>query len=98
VLQHRKLLQIFAVAGLFFFCTFTLSDNWSFEPYRGAAASRTEGRQCVKAYYKGVGDGRCPTLYPVDNFHIPLSTWLEGARRVKASFYDEIRVEIENEK
>ena len=98
LLQHRTKQQALALAGLFLFCIFTFSNNWSFDPYRTEAAYRTDGRLCVKAYYKGVGDGRCPTIYSDNADYIPLSTWLENAREEQASFYADIKAEIEKEK
>jgi hypothetical protein len=95
LLRHHKRVQGVTLAGLFVFCLITFSNNWSFDVYPTEASNRAEGRMCVKAYYKGVGDGHCPTIYGEGADRFPLPTWLEGARKVKASFYNDIQEEIE---
>lgn len=95
--RRRRWLQAVTLAGLFIFCFVAFWNDWAFDPYRFEAATRIEGRACVKAYYEGTGNGRCPTIYPDDTVHIPLSTWLDGAKAVNASFYRSIRSEIDAE-
>jgi hypothetical protein len=97
LLRERKRLKAATLAGLFAFCWLAFANDWRFDGYEHEAARRIEGRACVKEYYKGIGDGRCPTVYSVTPAHIPLSTWLDGARAVNASFYKNIREEIETE-
>jgi hypothetical protein len=97
LLRHQRRLQALTLAGLFAFCFVAFWDNWTFDPYRFEAGRRIDGRACVKAYYEGTGDGRCPTIYTDDTVHIPLSTWLDGAKAVNASFYRNIREEIDRE-
>jgi hypothetical protein len=97
LLKERQRMQSVVLAVLFAFCALGFWNDWSFDPYRYEAARRIEGLACVKAYYEENGDGRCPTIYPVDSVHIPLSTWLDGAKAVNASFYKNIREEIQRE-
>jgi hypothetical protein len=95
--QGRKRLQAIALGVLFTFCFVTFANDWSFDVYRSEAARRIEGRECVKQYYRGTGDGRCPILYTDRAVNIPLTTWLENAKAVNVSFYRSIREEIERE-
>jgi hypothetical protein len=77
---------------------FTFSDDWSFQPYQTEAKNRIEGRNCVKAYYEGLGDGRCPAIYPDDPTFVPLSRSLDVAKKLNASIYRDMSGEIEREK
>jgi hypothetical protein len=95
--QERKRLQAVTLGALFAFCLLTFANDWSLDVYRSEAVRRLEGRECVKAYYQGTGDGRCPILYTDRGVNIPLTTWLENAKAVNASFYRNIREEIERE-
>lgn len=95
--QGRKRLQAVSLGALFAFCLLAFANDWSFAVYRSEAVRRIEGRECVKSYYRGTGDGRCPILYADRAVNIPLATWLENAKAVNVSFYRNIRAEIERE-
>jgi hypothetical protein len=97
VLRSRKRLQTVVLGSLFGFCLLTFANDWDFAAYRYEARRRIDGRECVKSYYKGVGDGRCPTLYVDRGVNIPLATWLDNAKAVNVSFYQNIRREIDSE-
>ena len=84
----RKLRASF-IAALWLYCLMAFHNNWNFNIYRDASVSRREGVRCAKAYYEGVGDGRCPTVYPPE---ISLAPFLEQAKRLNASFYREMQV------
>ena len=94
LLRRHKRLEAFALGGLFLLCGVAFSNNWSFSAYQREAAIRLEGRECVKAYYEGVGDGRCPMIYPSASI-TPLSTRLDAAKTLNVSFYREIHREME---
>ncbi|HBB97456.1 MAG TPA: hypothetical protein DC054_18910 [Blastocatellia bacterium] len=95
LLRGRK--RAVMLGSLFAFCLLTFANDWSFDIYRYEALRRIEGRECVKAYYKGIGDGRCPTLYIDRQVNIPLATWLDNAKAVNVLFYQNLREEIETE-
>jgi hypothetical protein len=97
VLRGRQRLQAIVLGSFFVFCFLTFANDWNFNVYRYEALRRIEGRECVKAYYKGTGDGRCPTLYVNRGVNIPLATWMENAKAVNVWFYQKIQQEIEKE-
>jgi len=97
VLQRHKRLQAATLAGLFVVCLVAFSNNWSFDVYRAEAVNRIEGRKCVQAYYRGLGDAHCPTVYVDSPGRFPLSTWLEPARNLNASFYRTINEELKGQ-
>jgi hypothetical protein len=92
-LGHRKALQIAALMILWSFCFVGFANKWDFNVYRSPSAERLEGARCIKAYYEGVGDGRCPQVYP-DGSHPEV--FLEQAKRLNASFYRDLHVEAVN--
>lgn len=88
LLRRQKNLRIAVLAALWLLCALTFARKWDFGVYRTASTGRAEGRLCVDAYYRGTGDGRCPTINP-----FPLVTSLEQAKRLNASIYRDGRVE-----
>ena len=98
MLRDRKGLRTIVVGGLFMFCLLTFANDWAFAIYKYEGLRRIEGRACVKEYYRGTGDGRCPILYVDRSVNIPLRTWMDGAKAVNVTFYQQLRDEIESEK
>ncbi len=98
MLRGRERLRTVIVGGLFAMCLLTFANDWSFAIYKYEGLRRIEGRACVKDYYKGTGDGRCPILYVDRSVNIPLRTWMDGAKAVNVLFYQQLREEIESEK
>ena len=96
-LRGRSKLRLAVTAALWLFCCFTFRNDWDFGIYRSAAAERTENVRCVKAYYEGTGDGRCPKTYPVA-LHVLFVQLMEQAKRVNASFYQEMHVRVPSDR
>ena len=95
-LRERKRMRVAVITGLWLFCCFTFRNDWDFGVYRSASVERTENVRCVMAYYEGTGDGRCPKTYPVE-LHPFFVQLMEQARRLNASFYQEMRVKTSSD-
>ena len=87
VLRDRKKARNVFLAGFWFFCFLTFSNNWDFAIYARTGAERTANYQCVQAYYERRGDGHCRGTFA--DFPYP-ETILEHARRLNISFYREM--------
>jgi hypothetical protein len=98
MLRGRKTLRAAVLGGLFTFCLITFANDWGFAVYKYEGFRRMEGRACVKEYYKGTGDGRCPILYVDREVNVPLRTWMDGARAVNVLFYRQMHQELEEER
>lgn len=98
VLRGRTRLRTVVIGSLFAFCLVTFANDWAFAVYKYEGLRRMAGRACVKEYYKGTGDGRCPILYVDRDVNIPLRTWMDGARDVNVLFYRQMHDEIESQK
>lgn len=85
VLERKRLLEISALAGLWFFCLVAFSDNWRFNIYRQVAANKKLGALCVQAYYEKGSGGLCPNLWPTS-----LAAPLDRAKQMNVSFYREL--------
>lgn len=83
-LKHSQRLRAAVVVALWFFCLAAFSNNWDFGIYRYASASRTADVRCIRTFYNHTGNGNCPSTYPLE-----LSSVLEKAQRLNASFYQD---------
>jgi general stress protein CsbA len=86
-LRDKRSLKIAVLTGLWILCCASFARKWDFGLYRSSSAERLEGVRCVKAYYQGEGDGRCPTLYPDS-----LAPFLEQGKRLNASYYRDLNL------
>jgi len=91
-LKGRRKLQIASTVTLWFFCFAAFSDNWNFDIYARASAQRMANYRCVEAYYEQVSNGHCPGTF-ADTPHPEI--FLEQARRLNVSFYQEMRQHIQ---
>jgi hypothetical protein len=83
-LKHSPRVRVVVMAALWFFCFAAFSNNWDFDIYRYASAGRAADVRCVRSFYNHTGNGNCPATYPVE-----LSSVLEQAQRLNASFYQD---------
>jgi len=86
-LRDKRRLKIAVLAGLWLLCCASFARKWDLGPYRTSSAERLEGVRCVKAYYQGEGDGRCPTIFPDS-----LAPFLEQGKRLNASYYRDLNL------
>jgi hypothetical protein len=87
-LRRQKNVRTAVLMALWLICAASFARKWDFGVYRNASAGRVEGRLCVDAFYRGSGDGQCPTISPF-SIKVPL----EQAKRLNASIYREAKVE-----
>ena len=83
--RDKKMLRIGSIAALWVFCLIAFHDNWDFDIYRNQSTLRMTGMRCVRTYYQQIGPGLCPTIYP-----FPLAPFLDQAKRLNASFYQDV--------
>jgi hypothetical protein len=83
------------LAGLWIFCALTFSQTWDFAVYRKESILRKAGVECVKGYYEGRRPALCPTIVPET---YPLARILENGKTLNASFYRDIRAEVERKR
>ena len=87
VLKERPRVRKYVLISLWIFCCLGYSYKWLWFPvYREQAEVRREGVRCIKNYYEHGGEALCPTIHP-----FPISSMLDGAKKVNASFYREIQ-------
>lgn len=86
-LRDQKALRTGVLIALWFFCFAGFARKWDFGIYKAPSAARLEGLRCVESYYRGAGDGLCPTICPS-----PIAEQLEQAKRLNASFYRELKI------
>jgi hypothetical protein len=91
---HEKEKRI-VLAGLWIFCALTFSQTWDFAVYRKESILRKAGVECVKGYYEGRRPALCPTIVPETH---PLALLLENGKTLNASFYQDIRAEVERKR
>lgn len=85
-LRNRRSLKTTALIGLWLFCFTTFAHSWDFGVYKRESAKRLEGVRCAEAYYQGVGDGVCTTIFST----VSIAPFLEQAKRLNASFYRDL--------
>lgn len=88
-LRGQPKLRAVVLIVLWIVCFRAFLNNWNFKVYREQASLRQAGAACVQAYYAGTGNGVCPTV-----FHptLSLAPILEHAKKLNASFYQELSV------
>ena len=81
-LKHSPRLRATVLVALWFFCFVAFSNNWDFGFYKDASLVRRADVRCIRAYYSGAGD--CPIAFR------PIPSCLDQAKRLNASFYQDV--------